>query len=1020
MLCLADLGSNLRRITADGQVSESTYLPCTHSPRNVLQFMGNLSPSDLLGFVPTGQDQTLLASIVRQSLLLEYADAAARILNTNAAEPEYFTAASPGRQPDTLLWVLSQTTYVPPAGLPPPSGTLGDYIGAQVQTDAGRGAFPSLACVLDAVQHLANLSTAALDRVLTESLDICGYRLDAWATAVATVLLLRAREKDSKGIGLGVWSYVENLRPAAVQMLSQSDLAAVATATGTASASGTAPFPPARDATGFIFAPSLAHAATGAILRNGYLSNAAGTFGSPFAIDLSSTRVREALSLMEGMRQGQPLGALLGYLFEQGLNGASLQGLLQPFRNAYPIVANKMAQTGTGAADSVAASNVVDGAALEGAWQAGTISWGVAGLPASDGSDASYPVVTDLLDMLSDRVDALNDIALAESIYQVAKGNPVRSGGALNANSREQHLPDPQVVQTPRSGLDLTQRVLSLFAVTPGSSPSSPWLRAAPATQRSDAEPWLEQWLCGVLPDPTNVQLQLSCTLGGGVPATAALTLADIPMAALDLLSLAPPPPTGDCAQSLDGSEIAGTDLDRWILAQCAASKTLPPGTTAASIVYAPSPAPVPPQMTIPQLLVLVRSLQELIGAARAVTPADFVPPATAVPAADLDLSGIAARLGASCSALLKLETDLGTLISGLPTAPTPADGNEITAQLLVATQFGFPGAAPVTTRRDARSLSALAAQAGTISAAVHRRVTTLKVDSRLFDRNANGGKGSLVLGSVTASTPPTPKLAQDTAEAIFGPKFKVLPVITPTTGGSPADPVAVAVANLEAGLAAWPTNAGPVPAASVIQQLTHVRTPVARLDEALSLSSVLRDRPAADFAVAQMGGAVTYSPSNPWLGSAPVAARFPWTLGSPPQSLLGSYAMLVWTPADLGAATGPSMCGLFFDEWVEQISSDAEKVAVSLHHQEPGARAPQSMLLAVAPPDLEFWSAKALQETVLEAMAQAKIRTVDPMTLEYGGKVGQLLPAIFAGWGPYTVSSTIPILPTGVDPPTS
>ena len=126
---------------------------------------------------------------------------------------------------------------------------------------------------------------------------------------------------------------------------------------------------------------------------------------------------------------------------------------------------------------------------------------------------------------------------------------------------------------------------------------------------------------------------------------------------------------------------------------------------------------------------------------------------------------------------------------------------------------------------------------------------------------------------------------------------------------------------------------------------------------------------------------------------------------------------MLIWTPSALGAPTGASMCGLFFDEWVEQIPSDAEKVAVSLHHQEPGARAPQSMLLAVAPPQLEFWSASSVLDVVLEAVSLTKIRTVDPMTLEYGGKVGQLLPALFAGWGPFTVSSTIPTLPTSTDP---
>ena len=37
------------------------------------------------------------------------------------------------------------------------------------------------------------------------------------------------------------------------------------------------------------------------------------------AIDLSSERVRLATWLLDGVRQGQPLGALLGYRFERRL-----------------------------------------------------------------------------------------------------------------------------------------------------------------------------------------------------------------------------------------------------------------------------------------------------------------------------------------------------------------------------------------------------------------------------------------------------------------------------------------------------------------------------------------------------------------------------------------------------------------------------------------------------------------------------------------------------------------------------
>jgi hypothetical protein len=147
-----------------------------------------------------------------------------------------------------------------------------------------------------------------------------------------------------------------------------------------------------------------------------------------------------------------------------------------------------------------------------------------------------------------------------------------------------------------------------------------------------------------------------------------------------------------------------------------------------------------------------------------------------------------------------------------------------------------------------------------------------------------------------------------------------------------------------------------------------------------------------------------------------PLSGPIPPLLGSS-TALQGSYALMVWTPPALGNTTGPSMCGLWFDEWLEQIPNSAEKPAVTFHYAEPSARAPQSLLLAVATAEVENWSARVVRDTVLEAVALAKIRTVDPQTLELGGKVGQLLPALFSGFGRFTISSGIPWLPTSINP---
>ena len=95
---------------------------------------------------------------------------------------------------------------------------------------------------------------------------------------------------------------------------------------------------------------------------------------SPFAIELSSRRVREASRLLDGVRQGQPLGALLGYRVERLLhetvvdNGRTMDRFIAPLRRVAPLVA-RAAATPTGPVDTIAAENVVDGLVLHRRWK---------------------------------------------------------------------------------------------------------------------------------------------------------------------------------------------------------------------------------------------------------------------------------------------------------------------------------------------------------------------------------------------------------------------------------------------------------------------------------------------------------------------------------------------------------------------------------------------------------------------------------------------------------------------------
>ena len=128
-----------------------------------------------------------------------------------------------------------------------------------------------------AAATLAALPTAELARRFGETLDACSHRLDAWISAVATERLGALRAANPAGCHVGGFGWAEDVRPAA----------------------------PGPSPGGFVHAPSAAQASAAAVLRNGYLSR--GGAGSAYDVDLSSARVRTALGLLDGARQGEPL-----------------------------------------------------------------------------------------------------------------------------------------------------------------------------------------------------------------------------------------------------------------------------------------------------------------------------------------------------------------------------------------------------------------------------------------------------------------------------------------------------------------------------------------------------------------------------------------------------------------------------------------------------------------------------------------------------------------------------------------
>jgi hypothetical protein len=363
-------------------------------------------------------------------------------------------------------------------------------------------------------------------------------------------------------------------------------------------------------------------------------------------VNLSSDRVRLALSMLEGIRGGQSVGALLGYRFERGLHDdyglAEVDSFIYPLRKAFPLVADNLATTKTPPGvpiEAIEARNVMDGRKLvEQVRTTGiaTYPFGLTTLPAATAPQVA--AINAEANALLDVYDAIADLALAEGVHQAAQGNFERIGATLDAYSSGNFPPEPQVAQTGPSGIPLTHRVAVQF---------QPGLAAPPgATPRAEAEPSLDAWVGTILPSLDQVGCVVTWTDPAGAAQSRAVTLADLGLYPLDVLALAKP----DAVQTM-------TELDDRIIAAVIATAAPRPDASL-KIAYMTAPGG---KLSIFEIMALVRALKTLIASARPLRATDVTLQNSARPAGDATVFADITRITAPKARL----DALGVAIAG-------------------------------------------------------------------------------------------------------------------------------------------------------------------------------------------------------------------------------------------------------------------------------------------------------------------------------------------------------------------
>jgi hypothetical protein len=216
-----------------------------------------------------------------------------------------------------------------------------------------------------------------------------------------------------------------------------------------------------------------------------------------------------------------------------------------------------------------------------------------------------------------------------------------------------------------------------------------------------------------------------------------------------------------------------------------------------------------------------------------------------------------------------------------------------------------------------------------------------------------------------------------DRIRAILGKSFPILPVFT--LGGFAAEAAASLAARNslldgdELAISGW------LPKLACVRETTGMLCDAITAAEALGMPSE-----GGDFKLLQ-SCAAGLSPVKRW-GALPP---------DPEDDLRGVVAIVAHAPQALETlAAEPGLAGLYVDEWTEAIPARKETTGISFHFDTPGARAPQSMLLAVpSDPEAQNWTLDELLGVVDEAMALARLRAVRPQDVE---GLGLLLPGLF------------------------
>ena len=1005
---------------------------------------------------PSTPPSALLYLMLRNSLLLQMHNGAYEWLEerttfdpglTQATSATTLAGVRASQPALSKFEIMATRVEVAEPTHPVPSTTVADWIWNGPAPAEVEASF--LRQQKTALQNLAGASTASLERCLVEHLDCCSYRLDAWQTGLFAQRLQAQRgsgQGRQTGIYLGAFGWVENLKPSAKVFLSRDSLPT------TLRPADNHPILEEDDVItsrrpglvgarqgGFVQAPSLSHAAAAALLRNAYLSHALPEKAEMFSVNLSSERVRRGQFVLEGMRNGQPIEALLGYQFERGLHDRTsasaasgdipvveLNRFILPFRRAFTFESLEVVQAGTGPpAETVPPYSVVNGLKLSQATLSAANGFGLntilqsTELPDADQSAAILAEQSALRDTL----DAVKDLLMAENAFQLVRGNFDRVA-AVSLAQKEAHIPpELEVINTPRgTEFTFTNRVTLHFDDLEATLPANyPW--PATPTPRAKAETGMNKWLgllLGVTPEKIVCEVHWVETADEGAAKhdPHPVTLADLAIQPVDFVWLV----------NISPEETGGaTELETRIAFHYRKTHNIGDDKIV-RIEF--NPAVVPGETTLAQFFPLARQLRALLSESRSLDAGDFLPAAggkeTAIPVVKdnprgYDSTELRRRVESAFNELSALTDSidgptapsvelvivndpanfmgqLGAAFSKLEAAKltftdtkqvsvvfSTADAVTLHEKLRAVANFGIGDAFP-----PESDLTSDTARAALLARAhrVARRLRRSETSDGVLDR------AGAILSQATPekSIEQTVTLLLAAGKVLLGETFNWLPKFTCHNEIDLATAAGDRTQLLGHAAGVTPGMSREEVVEEWLQGLARVRRPLYRWEVIRTLADAL-----SDVSLELSPVQVPYRVNDSWL-----AVEFPKldpnnTDPNDPEKKFGISRDTLSIAAHGSSAfqVGVSQSGVLLDDWTEEIPTTSETTGISFRFNQPNAMPPQTLLLAVTPEETGSWDWDDLVGILADTLRRAKRRAVEPAQLE---KLGSTWNAIAPG----------------------